>query len=52
MRFAVLAALLALTRPAAGVDRGNFKTCDESSFCKRQRALEVPFRPLRRVPGA
>uniref|UniRef100_A0A1A8SMD4 Glucosidase, alpha, neutral AB n=1 Tax=Nothobranchius rachovii TaxID=451742 RepID=A0A1A8SMD4_9TELE len=31
------------------VDRSNFKTCDQSSFCKRQRALkpgESPYRAL------
>uniref|UniRef100_A0A4W6F6N1 Glucosidase II alpha subunit n=1 Tax=Lates calcarifer TaxID=8187 RepID=A0A4W6F6N1_LATCA len=31
------------------VDRGNFKTCDQSAFCKRQRALkpgESPYRAL------
>ncbi|KAJ4946512.1 hypothetical protein JOQ06_024178 [Pogonophryne albipinna] len=31
------------------VDKGNFKTCDQSSFCKRQRALkpgESPYRAL------
>ncbi len=25
----------------AAVDRSNFKTCDQSSFCKRHRALQV-----------
>ncbi|XP_010896653.1 neutral alpha-glucosidase AB [Esox lucius] len=31
------------------VDRGNFKTCDQSTFCKRQRALkpgQSPYRAL------
>ncbi|KAM4733138.1 neutral alpha-glucosidase AB isoform 4-T4 [Anableps anableps] len=31
------------------VDRGNFKTCDQSAFCKRQRAMkpgESPYRAL------
>ncbi|XP_062332050.1 neutral alpha-glucosidase AB isoform X3 [Osmerus eperlanus] len=31
------------------VDRGNFKTCDQSAFCKRQRALkpgQSPYRAL------
>uniref|UniRef100_A0A8C7Z8X6 Glucosidase II alpha subunit b n=1 Tax=Oryzias sinensis TaxID=183150 RepID=A0A8C7Z8X6_9TELE len=31
------------------VDRGNFKTCDQSAFCKRQRALkpgDSPYRAL------
>uniref|UniRef100_A0A671KWB9 Neutral alpha-glucosidase AB-like n=1 Tax=Sinocyclocheilus anshuiensis TaxID=1608454 RepID=A0A671KWB9_9TELE len=34
---------------AFAVDRGNFKTCDQSSFCKRQRALkpgQSPYRAL------
>ncbi|XP_055368276.1 neutral alpha-glucosidase AB isoform X3 [Betta splendens] len=34
---------------AWAVDRGNFKTCDQSAFCKRQRALkpaESPYRAL------
>jgi hypothetical protein len=38
MRLAlVVCALLALLYVAHAVDRGNFKTCDQSSFCKRQR---------------
>ncbi|MEQ2224053.1 hypothetical protein ILYODFUR_003491 [Ilyodon furcidens] len=31
------------------VDKGNFKTCDQSAFCKRQRAVkpgESPYRAL------
>ncbi|XP_043113928.1 neutral alpha-glucosidase AB-like isoform X2 [Puntigrus tetrazona] len=34
---------------AFAVDRGNFKTCDQSAFCKRQRALkpgQSPYRAL------
>uniref|UniRef100_A0A672N8N3 Glucosidase II alpha subunit n=1 Tax=Sinocyclocheilus grahami TaxID=75366 RepID=A0A672N8N3_SINGR len=34
---------------AFAVDRGNFKTCDQSSFCKRQRVLkpgQSPYRAL------
>lgn len=30
---------LLLLRPASGVDRNNFKTCDQSGFCKLQRAV-------------
>ncbi|KAM6953642.1 neutral alpha-glucosidase AB [Aplochiton taeniatus] len=29
------------------VDRGNFKTCEQSSFCKRQRALQPGQSPYR-----
>ncbi|XP_030224716.1 neutral alpha-glucosidase AB isoform X3 [Gadus morhua] len=29
------------------VDRGNFKTCDQSAFCKRQRALQPGQSPYR-----
>jgi hypothetical protein len=35
--------LLAVVHTAAGVDRGNFKTCDQAAFCKRNRAMEVGF---------
>lgn len=38
MKAVVLCCVLGL---AAAVDRGNFKTCDQSSFCKRNRALQV-----------
>ncbi|XP_065129980.2 neutral alpha-glucosidase AB [Paramisgurnus dabryanus] len=34
---------------AFAVDRGNFKTCDQSAFCKRQRSLkpgQSPYRAL------
>jgi mannosyl-oligosaccharide alpha-1,3-glucosidase len=38
--FALLALALALAAGCArAVDRGNFKTCDQSSFCKRHRAF-------------
>eukprot|EP00036_Acanthoecidae_sp_10tr_P011152 CAMPEP_0182925880 /NCGR_PEP_ID=MMETSP0105_2-20130417/10710_1 /TAXON_ID=81532 ORGANISM="Acanthoeca-like sp., Strain 10tr" /NCGR_SAMPLE_ID=MMETSP0105_2 /ASSEMBLY_ACC=CAM_ASM_000205 /LENGTH=901 /DNA_ID=CAMNT_0025063749 /DNA_START=26 /DNA_END=2731 /DNA_ORIENTATION=+ len=33
-------AMAVLVAGAAGVDRGNFKTCEQSSFCKRNRAIE------------
>ncbi|KAA0709548.1 Neutral alpha-glucosidase AB [Triplophysa tibetana] len=32
---------------AFAVDRGNFKTCDQSAFCKRQRALQQGHSPYR-----
>ena len=32
-----------LVGTADAVDRSNFKRCDESSFCKRNRDLEVSF---------
>lgn len=32
---------------ALAVDRSNFKTCDESSFCKRQRSLRPGLSPYR-----
>uniref|UniRef100_A0A671KQS0 Neutral alpha-glucosidase AB-like n=1 Tax=Sinocyclocheilus anshuiensis TaxID=1608454 RepID=A0A671KQS0_9TELE len=50
---AVQCASFELSQPAVdsafAVDRGNFKTCDQSSFCKRQRALkpgQSPYRAL------
>uniref|UniRef100_A0A3P9I987 Glucosidase, alpha; neutral AB n=1 Tax=Oryzias latipes TaxID=8090 RepID=A0A3P9I987_ORYLA len=46
----VLVLLLAMCLGATwAVDRGNFKTCDQSAFCKRQRALkpgDSPYRAL------
>jgi len=33
------------------VDRGNFKTCDQSSFCKRNRALQEGNSPFEIIPG-
>uniref|UniRef100_A0A1A8PT52 Glucosidase, alpha, neutral AB n=1 Tax=Nothobranchius pienaari TaxID=704102 RepID=A0A1A8PT52_9TELE len=46
----VLVVWLALSLSGTwAVDRSNFKTCDQSSFCKRQRALkpgESPYRAL------
>ncbi|KAJ0002884.1 hypothetical protein NQD34_008033 [Periophthalmus magnuspinnatus] len=46
----VLAFILFLCLGATwAVDKGNFKTCDQSAFCKRQRALkpgESPYRAL------
>ncbi|CAH1791374.1 unnamed protein product [Owenia fusiformis] len=35
-----LVLLLTLSLSTIAVDRGNFKTCDQSGFCKRQRATE------------
>ena len=35
----ILLLFLALLRPTLGVDRNNFKTCDQSGFCKLQRAV-------------
>uniref|UniRef100_A0A6I8N9D2 Neutral alpha-glucosidase AB n=2 Tax=Ornithorhynchus anatinus TaxID=9258 RepID=A0A6I8N9D2_ORNAN len=32
---------------AAAVDRSNFKTCEQSSFCKRQRSLRPGLSPYR-----
>ena len=37
----ILCVLAAVAGLAAAVDRNNFKTCDQSAFCKRNRALEV-----------
>nr|XP_057919713.1 neutral alpha-glucosidase AB isoform X2 [Doryrhamphus excisus] len=46
----VLLVWLAMCLPGTlAVDRGNFKTCDQSAFCKRHRALksgESPYRAL------
>lgn len=39
MRTTTVLYALALLTPALGVKRGDFKTCDESGFCKRIRAL-------------
>ncbi|CAM4534469.1 unnamed protein product [Leuciscus chuanchicus] len=41
--------ILLLCLSAQAVDRSNFKTCDQSSFCKRQRELkpgQSPYRAL------
>ncbi|XP_018592971.2 neutral alpha-glucosidase AB [Scleropages formosus] len=32
---------------AVAVDRGNFKTCEQSAFCKRQRAMKAGQSPYR-----
>ncbi|KAF6038681.1 hypothetical protein EB796_003010 [Bugula neritina] len=37
--------VLLFVNPALAVDRNNFKTCDESGFCKRQRAYTAPATP-------
>uniref|UniRef100_A0A3B1KI47 Neutral alpha-glucosidase AB n=1 Tax=Astyanax mexicanus TaxID=7994 RepID=A0A3B1KI47_ASTMX len=45
----IMIALLFLCLGAEAVDRSNFKTCDQSSFCKRQRELmpgQSPYRAL------
>uniref|UniRef100_A0AAR2L9R9 Neutral alpha-glucosidase AB n=1 Tax=Pygocentrus nattereri TaxID=42514 RepID=A0AAR2L9R9_PYGNA len=45
----LLVALLFLCLGAEAVDRSNFKTCEQSSFCKRQRELkpgQSPYRAL------
>ncbi|XP_061900189.1 neutral alpha-glucosidase AB isoform X2 [Entelurus aequoreus] len=50
MMASVLLLWLAVSLTATlAVDRANFKTCDQSAFCKRQRALkpgESPYRAL------
>ncbi|KAM8938957.1 neutral alpha-glucosidase AB isoform 1-T1 [Pelodytes ibericus] len=38
--------------PVLSVDRSNFKTCDQSSFCKRQRKLEPGSSPYRALLGS
>uniref|UniRef100_A0A8C5R3E1 Neutral alpha-glucosidase AB n=1 Tax=Leptobrachium leishanense TaxID=445787 RepID=A0A8C5R3E1_9ANUR len=38
--------------PALSVDRSNFKTCDQSSFCKRQRKLEPGYSQYRALLGS
>ncbi|KAM4722522.1 neutral alpha-glucosidase AB isoform 4-T4 [Rhinophrynus dorsalis] len=38
--------------PALSVDRSNFKTCDQSSFCSRQRKLEPGSSPYRALLGS
>ena len=35
-----IVAALAVLGSVTAVDRNNFKTCDQSSFCKRNRAIE------------
>ncbi|XP_001362291.1 neutral alpha-glucosidase AB isoform X2 [Monodelphis domestica] len=45
-RFALACLGLCLST-AFAVDRSNFKTCDQSSFCKRQRAIQPGFSPYR-----
>ena len=37
----VLLQLLAVLPICTAVDRNNFKTCEQSAFCKRNRAMEV-----------
>ncbi|XP_075044679.1 neutral alpha-glucosidase AB isoform X2 [Mixophyes fleayi] len=38
--------------PALSVDRSNFKTCEQSSFCRRQRKLEPGSSPYRALLGS
>ncbi|XP_053304771.1 neutral alpha-glucosidase AB isoform X2 [Spea bombifrons] len=38
--------------PALSVDRSNFKTCDQSSFCRRQRKLEPGSSPYKALLGS
>ncbi|XP_053575926.1 neutral alpha-glucosidase AB isoform X2 [Bombina bombina] len=38
--------------PALSVDRSNFKTCDQSSFCRRQRKLQPGSSPYRALLGS
>ncbi|KAK3509287.1 hypothetical protein QTP70_028587 [Hemibagrus guttatus] len=45
----LLVVLLVLCFSVEAVDRGNFKTCEQSAFCKRQRELkpgQSPYRAL------
>uniref|UniRef100_A0A673L8T6 Neutral alpha-glucosidase AB-like n=1 Tax=Sinocyclocheilus rhinocerous TaxID=307959 RepID=A0A673L8T6_9TELE len=47
--FSLLPLILLLCLSAQAVDRSNFKTCDQSAFCKRQRELkpgQSPYRAL------
>jgi hypothetical protein len=46
LKVAVVAVCLALLPSSVAVDRNNFKTCDQSSFCKRNRELEVSLTGL------
>ncbi|XP_053473680.1 neutral alpha-glucosidase AB-like isoform X1 [Ictalurus furcatus] len=43
----VLVVLLVLCFSVEAVDRGNFKTCEQSAFCKRQRELKPDQSPYR-----
>ncbi|XP_062380384.1 neutral alpha-glucosidase AB isoform X2 [Sardina pilchardus] len=47
MGLLVLACVSLLVSGSLAVDRGNFKTCDQSAFCKRQRALKAGQSPYR-----
>ncbi|KAG7464514.1 hypothetical protein MATL_G00166420 [Megalops atlanticus] len=49
MGLLLLAWLSLCLSTSLAVDRGNFKTCDQSAFCKRQRAMkpgQSPYRAL------
>ncbi|XP_063046439.1 neutral alpha-glucosidase AB isoform X2 [Engraulis encrasicolus] len=47
MGLLVLACVSLFVSSSVAVDRGNFKTCDQSAFCKRQRALKAGQSPYR-----
>lgn len=44
--------LLLLLDPVQPVDRGNFKNCDQSSFCRRCRKVEPNASPYSVVAGS
>uniref|UniRef100_A0A671RCK7 Neutral alpha-glucosidase AB n=1 Tax=Sinocyclocheilus anshuiensis TaxID=1608454 RepID=A0A671RCK7_9TELE len=49
LSFSLLPLILLLCLSAQAVDRSNFKTCDQSAFCKHQRELkpgQSPYRAL------
>ncbi|XP_044304563.1 neutral alpha-glucosidase AB isoform X4 [Varanus komodoensis] len=47
VRMAALAWLALFLAAVSAVDRSNFKTCDQSSFCKRQRSVKPGNSPYR-----
>ncbi|XP_031443041.1 neutral alpha-glucosidase AB isoform X2 [Clupea harengus] len=47
MGLLVLACVSLFVSGSLAVDKGNFKTCDQSAFCKRQRALKAGQSPYR-----
>lgn len=46
------AVCLLLSTPAYAVDKGNFKSCDQSSFCRRNRALTPGASPYHIPPDS
>jgi len=40
MRLSIAIAVAAVIASVSAVDRGNFKTCDQSNFCKRNREIQ------------